>query len=274
MKTVSRRTFTLIHGTFAKNAPWVKPCSEFCNKLRECLDGEIVIESFYWEGNNSFKKRSHAAVQLREHLRSIDARHSGAQHFVIGHSHAGNVILQAISDPATFKLVTGIVCLSTPFIHVRPRRWSAVASSFWKLVFIPLIFTLLILPAYATDEGLKLLQRSMLAPLPAAFRLLFGISAFIGLLQAVIALPDRLSRLQKEFRDAVDCPCYLTHDQLLIVRTAADEASGFLEGLYVVTWLIGRSWRILERLLAVSSALSVFFLRTRRLGSERCQRMY
>jgi hypothetical protein len=50
-------------------------------------------------------------------------------HVLLGHSHGGNVILSALTERIAGR-VTGVACLSTPFLHVVPRDYSEAALAF------------------------------------------------------------------------------------------------------------------------------------------------
>src|SRR5262249_25416308 len=112
-----RYLLTLLHGTYAANAAWTHDGSEFCDRMREGLRvprDHVKIDTFHWTGHNSVRARTRAATHLRTHLQTVSQAHQGYRHFVIGHSHAGNIILKALSE--THLPVAGVVCLSTPFI--------------------------------------------------------------------------------------------------------------------------------------------------------------
>ena len=84
------------------------------------VPGSVEWHRFRWEGarlrryNNTHQDRFAAALRLREHLKSLVDQHPHAQHFVIAHSHGGNVALHALRDPALAAGVQGVACLATP----------------------------------------------------------------------------------------------------------------------------------------------------------------
>ena len=59
---------------------------------------------------------------LRGDFRGLTEKFPKARHFVIGHSHGGNVMLYAMKDAALSDRIAGAVTLATPFITVRRRR--------------------------------------------------------------------------------------------------------------------------------------------------------
>lgn len=112
---------TLVHGTFAKDTPWLKPDSPICKSFVDAFPGRIYIEPFGWSGANNFYSRLDAAVELREHIKKLQGAHPKAFQFVVAHSHGGNVAIRALRLLAPCHRVLGIACLATPFIHVKPR---------------------------------------------------------------------------------------------------------------------------------------------------------
>lgn len=104
---------TLLHGTWARNAPWTQTGSP----LRTCLEqAGYRVEVANWGAGISFAERSDGAFLLRRHL----LEHPEYEHVVIAHSHGGNVALRAIDGDDT--LIKGLICLNTPFLSVLGRN--------------------------------------------------------------------------------------------------------------------------------------------------------
>ena len=59
---------TLIHGTWAKNAAWIRPDSVLSKALRERLGQDTKIFPFIWSGCNSPSARSSASEKLKKEL--------------------------------------------------------------------------------------------------------------------------------------------------------------------------------------------------------------
>ena len=134
------RVVTLVHGTFAEHAPWMregrlwralapKPDDGSGNNPDEpplppekCLPGTTLFSRFCWTGGNSHTDRLEAGEALKERLHGVTKKFPNARHFVIGHSHGGNVMLYAMKDKSLADRVTGLVTLATPFITVRRRK--------------------------------------------------------------------------------------------------------------------------------------------------------
>lgn len=114
---------TLVHGTFAANAPWTQEGSLLRRTLTNKLDDDVTFEVFPWSGENSFAARADAAEKLRALLDQAVESSPNDRHVVIAHSHGGNIALCAIEAETTGRQIDGVVCLATPFITARPRNF-------------------------------------------------------------------------------------------------------------------------------------------------------
>ena len=73
--------------------------------------------------------RHRATTELRDFLRSQLAEYppeEGARHFVIAHSHGGNIALYALRDPELAHRLSGVACFATPFLYVRRRPYNPI----------------------------------------------------------------------------------------------------------------------------------------------------
>jgi len=111
----------MIHGTFARNALWTSDGSKLCKALREKLCGEIVIRRFPWSGANRNSDRIEAGKKLADTLNENLDSYPDAAHFVIAHSHGGNLALYALHDSRLQERLSGIICMNTPFISASRR---------------------------------------------------------------------------------------------------------------------------------------------------------
>jgi hypothetical protein len=104
-------TLTLVHGTWAADAPWYQPGGDFftfVRGLRPDLYGQP--DFFRWSGSYSHGARVEAATRLEQWV----ADHGEAGLDLMGHSHGANVILKATQ----LGLQAGkVVLLSCP-VHV------------------------------------------------------------------------------------------------------------------------------------------------------------
>jgi hypothetical protein len=114
------RIITLIHGTWAREAPWTQEGSRLVHAL-QVADPETRIKRLAWSGGNSHAARLEAAERLVHHVRDCRKCHPAAKHYVIAHSHGGNVVRYALSLEDVSADLDGAVCLSTPFIVCRRK---------------------------------------------------------------------------------------------------------------------------------------------------------
>jgi hypothetical protein len=98
---------------------WFEAGSAFRNKLAGLLtDIDVEFREFTWSGSNSFQARTFASDALREYLNPELARPQ-TQHVLIGHSHAGNVIFEALAGPDPIvdaERLAGVLSLATPYL--------------------------------------------------------------------------------------------------------------------------------------------------------------
>jgi pimeloyl-ACP methyl ester carboxylesterase len=113
---------TLVHGTFAPKAPWTQDGSILHQTFQNNLDGPILFSSLAWSGANSPWVRHEAAQQLAAHLNDQIEAHPAASHFVVGHSHGGNIALMSCCDADVSSRLSGVICLATPFLSYKRRR--------------------------------------------------------------------------------------------------------------------------------------------------------
>jgi len=73
-------------------------------------------------------------------------KYPGARHFIIAHSHGGNVVLYAVREsPLMRSQLGGLVFLSTPFLHVERRDQSVYLSAWIVLgVLLSMFLTVLV----------------------------------------------------------------------------------------------------------------------------------
>ena len=117
----------LVHGTFASNAPWTCPGSRF-RAILACTLKNLGYDTVYfrnpdWGGGNSHEaRRAGAAILARKFMRSVRS-FPNAHHFVVAHSHGGNVALLAIRRSKVLREHgVGIVFLATPFLKFHELR--------------------------------------------------------------------------------------------------------------------------------------------------------
>lgn len=145
-----RYVFTLVHGTFARRTAWIQDGSPLRTFLAERLGaGSVHYERFLWTGFNTDKARLRAASHLRRFLGERLAEHPEARHFVIAHSHGGNVVLHALHGLDDPRRVAGAVCFATPFIHCQARDVARSVRSLFNAALVAWTFLAYLLYALA-----------------------------------------------------------------------------------------------------------------------------
>jgi hypothetical protein len=137
MKT-TRAKIILVHGTWGRGfdpernargadtgAPaeprWFEAGSKFYAGLSSGLSGVLAtkdISAFLWSGANSIEERRGAAACLAKTLDESVAAAREAPHFIIAHSHGGNVALNAREAMSGNPLNVHIVTMATPFLSI------------------------------------------------------------------------------------------------------------------------------------------------------------
>jgi hypothetical protein len=220
------RILFLVHGTFAKRAHWVRSGSPFCESLLRHLEPDTSIQCFIWSGRNSIGARQEATHRLGELLRESVTRFRGVRHFVIGHSHGGNVALNAVASPDLADV--GVVCLSAPILYAMPRTALTESNAFLWLIIsffnIVALVALVVLASHRLKWG-DLVYWSMAV-----------LVSFLGW-KALAAYRDNA----KLVAQTINVP-YHVHDRVLFLRFVGDEASlalGAFQALqYVMNSLI------------------------------------
>jgi hypothetical protein len=150
---------TLVHGTFAREADWVKDDSFLSRSILDSLGAETtLVVPFSWSGSNSHAARILAGEELRQHLHRLQSIAPSARHHIIAHSHGGNVVLYATRNRKIRNLVESVVFLGTPFIHAAPRTLSegVMATSIVTAVGLS-FFVVFIILTYAAKYVLSIL---------------------------------------------------------------------------------------------------------------------
>jgi pimeloyl-ACP methyl ester carboxylesterase len=207
--------FTLIHGTWAPNSRWCQNDSELCSNLKSSFPHHIV-ERFPWKGSNSVEGRRKAAVNLASKLQDLFEKYPEAQHHIIAHSHGGNIACYALRDhPDLQQRVASLICLSTPFLQVQRRD-----KNHRQNLFVTGLSFIAILTAFAAllIESLAVFLGGMAIAMCALFFLINASNSCDKMLR-VMRMPTPLKT------------------PLLIVRTAADEATGALMACQVGIWI-------------------------------------
>jgi hypothetical protein len=112
---------TFVHGTFTVGGGALSINSVLAQALRQKLAGKrMEIRTIQWTGWNTLTSRRHGASVLIKHIRRIRQRQPYAKHFIVAHSHGGNVALDAIQSHITSRAISGLVSVSTPYLIFLP----------------------------------------------------------------------------------------------------------------------------------------------------------
>ena len=193
-------------------------------ELLGTLPGLVLIERFQWSGKNSPKYRHLAAEQLADTLRVQKRDHPSAKHFVIGHSHGGNIALKAVESAKLFEDI-GIVCLSTPFFHVG-RRIYGTGAELWAISLGAVILSVL-MSIYIFSRLLP--DWSNLGPLPGLFWMVVMFPVILVGVRWMHLAETTAARLQLSVPDIA---------KLLIIRSYGDEAAAGIGAFQFMSMLL------------------------------------
>ena len=224
---------TLVHGTFARGSRW----RDLERRLQSTLPAPVIFEYFEWTGGFTVRARARASIELREDLRHRFAQHDRADHYIVAHSHGGNVVLSAL-DPNVAgsefsKRVKMVICLSTPFLTVYPRASRA--------------------PEYFAVLGLLAWSFVALRDRPALF-LWAALPLVIALALVLFELRSRANRIASTMWRDVSASL-----PLRVLRSAADEAALILALAQAITGVLRR---LVDALVAIPRGAERFALWT------------
>jgi hypothetical protein len=242
-KRVARRTYS-------SSAAWIRPGSPMWRALSEALPG-AELQSFEWSGANSPKARATAARKLTSLLEDLLERFPRARHYVIAHSHGGNVALYTLRSDKVRDGLSGIACLATPFIAVVDRMGCLLP------IFVSFLYMSSLVSASVLAFWLALHFGAGMASPGWRWWLALSILVSVVILGLSRLAGKRADYWQREARlPKLDS---LSRDRLLIIKGVADEAGTFLGASQFVSWggmiavrraaeLVGGVYSALERL--------------------------
>ena len=91
---------TLVHGTWARHAMWTVPGSPLCATLSGAAGGPVTFQRFVWSGKNSISARRRAVNGLIAHLQHLIVQWPQSRHYIVAHSHGGNIAFQGLGRSA------------------------------------------------------------------------------------------------------------------------------------------------------------------------------
>lgn len=226
---------TLIHGTFAQNAEWVKSNSFLTITLKNKFPNAI-IKSFQWSGYNSKNARLNASNDLFNYTQDIKKTYPCSKHYIIAHSHGGNIVYSNFKKPSFCESISGLVFLSTPFLQVKYRESNVFAPFYLPLYFILLIITQLIITG---DKWF--LKEPRFAPLPLALLLL--VVAFVDMFSWQWSLHSK--KFFEKINDEINISDK-TNTPALIINVDGDEAFLLLKSVQKINHFSGRLFKLIE----------------------------
>lgn len=262
--------FTLVHGTFAANASWVhdsgdKNPDSFRARLDKALNKELTFSippawgaksplAKIWDLTNT--ARLNGGGSLGQHILSEEpSDERNGKHFIIAHSHGGNVAMYALQDARVREHVDGLICLATPFLFPRARALSIAT----------LVLSLVIMAVGVLQFTWKmnLFEQGWLAWGSASSLLLAGI--FIPMFLVGVVVRQRYKRTVSGDLKLQEHIARLSYSDpqipILLVRASGDEASGLLRSGQFLNWLGGLAMRIGRRpIYAMACAVLLLFL--------------
>jgi hypothetical protein len=216
---------TLVHGTFARGAAWTKEGSALRDSLEEIFRGRIKFHNFEWSGYPSYFSRDQASAKLQIFLSHLLQLYPNDMHFIIGHSHGGNVVLYALRNSTLAERIHGVITLSTPFLSARQREFNTIGTAGLIASGITLFFVGLYY-AYVGCDYLVLggVIHKRLYCMNHAW---IGIPIFLCVMGIAAGLIAYFEFGVEWFSASLLLP-KLPSDKLFIIRAPSDEANLFL----------------------------------------------
>ena len=233
-----KKVLTLVHGTFAPNAAWTQEHSEFYRALQQQLGGQTVHRRIVWRGflgscaNNGHDYRIAGGATLAEALRASFREFPDAEHWVIAHSHGGNVAFYALRDQEVARRLDGIVSMATPFIHCKRRTYSESVIKLWPFVLL-VVSTVLLVPLFSALSTYVLGLSGNTTTIFVVVGSLLCLIPVITLYFRRKHLPAKLSARQNATSEKLILPVP-TRQRVLCLSILGDEARGLLKGMYMI----------------------------------------
>lgn len=278
----------LVHGTWARGAPWTNPTSDLRSHLLAVFGAETECRVFNWSGRNSLDHRKRAAEELRALIADTQNRFPGRLCVVVAHSHGGNVAMSALSAEGPFIMpgLVRIICLATPFLQASPRahdrkaRKARARAAFDVATLVSAAAALLGLVAFALlliilatnvvgEHPVEQFFAEMLVNRPMEAAIYAGAAIlwiwFQGILKPLVEYPvaKRVLRSARGVLRAIPSPA-IPPPSVLIFRPQGDEASAALSMVYLaetaVTLTGGLSAGVMGALAIIGGVVGVFVL--------------
>jgi hypothetical protein len=176
------------------------------------------------------RARDEAATALAAILDGNVRDNPHARHILVCHSHGGNVVLHAVSRSGSLSAVDSLVCMGTPFLHVRPNETLDLGGGLW----IGLMFAAPIAIAiWMATLGASPAARITLASIALAAS---GLVVWLG--------TRKQDREAQHILDSNRWP-ETFGPRILLLGAASDEAAGVLIAMQFSAWLLRNVSRVL-----------------------------
>jgi hypothetical protein len=251
-------------GQFSDQDQWFDIESTILNAIGA---QNLNIYLLRWTERNSVSDRRKAAAALSSHLVKCLASEPELKHYIIAHSHGGNIAAMAFRQMENISDLQNIhfASMGTPFIWFQNREIStAVKVSYGVFIFLWLFFSIG-LGELAGTLFLLLLDSTLKPPLPLFSERIWyyifmtvawviGIGVFLGSLGLFGRLEKIENGMPSALSDAEQTASSTTLMRLgsvLILRAPTDEASLTLSvavlGMFlnrVVGSIISKPWKL------------------------------
>jgi hypothetical protein len=237
-----------------RKSTWFQEDSPFCESLKTAFpDAEIV--PFLWSGDNSYLARHHAAEQLAYRMMQCHDEKTPPRQFIIAHSHGGSIAHIACRHPWSPAL-TGIVAMATPFLEIERRteddRQEALLGYLQTatLLLLGACITILLFAWFDARGVFSTMNTARWTSWPFANLGWAGSSALLICLWIVSGPLQRVRPIRAAVKKARGWPA---NPQVpwLVVRTAGDEASRWLERARKAYSAFDFTWRRVRGAIAV-----------------------
>lgn len=260
--------FTCIHGTFNANANWITQDEQqypdgFRARLARLFDDDVEFDAPPPWGANSWRRkwtdltnaaRLRGAENLQAHILEQAAESEDDQHFLLAHSHGGNVALYALQNPEIQKRIDGVICMATPFLFPRRRPLSVGI----------LLLSLAIVVAGFYQFAPRLAQMSDGWLGWATSSALFIVAIVVPAFLIWIVISQRYKRTHNaklDFEQHIDRLSYADPNKpILLIRASGDEASGLLRSMQFFNWIAGKAMRLSGQQIVVLLGIALTLL--------------
>lgn len=229
----------LVHGTWALRSQWHRPDSPFIANLELELSKvhgpkRIQYIRFLWGGGNALSDRRRAIQSIYRELTVSQQRYPGIPHFIVCHSHGGNVVLKSLmNEPEIEDKVSGVFFIATPFILNLP----GVVLSSSEVTQILTRFSRTLSLIFAASLA-AVINVPLTLQYEANNREWIVAGAAIMLIAAVLLAGAKVSSLVEETTIPANGVSRRLFRKMVFIRASGDEASAALGAAYILRFAI------------------------------------